>query len=212
MLTPTQVMQISPIIPVIAIDDADKAVNLANALIEGGIRILEITLRTAAALDAIERIATQCSNAVVGAGTVLNQEDLKRVNDAGAQFSISPGMTVSLLQSAKTMNVTFLPGVASASDIMLGLEHGYDRFKLFPAVSAGGITALKSFSGPFGNVKFCPTGGVNADNAADFLALDNVLCVGGSWVAPSHLIDNDDYWQITKITRNAIETIKAFSK
>lgn len=201
-------MEVSPIIPVIAIDNADEAVNLANALIEGGINILEITLRTPAALEAIERIATHCRNAVVGAGTVLNATDLKRVNDAGAQFSISPGMTPSLLQSAKAMNATLLPGAATATDIMMGLEHGYDRFKLFPAISAGGITALKSFAGPFQNVKFCPTGGVNADNAADFLSLDNVLCIGGSWVAPSHLINNKDYAQITQVTKTTIQAIK----
>ncbi len=201
-------MEVSPIIPVIAIDDANDAVELANALIEGGINILEITLRTPAALQAIEQIAIHCPDAVIGAGTVLNPEDLKRVDDAGGKFSISPGMTPTLLQSAKTMGVTLLPGAASASDIMMGLEHGYDRFKLYPAMSAGGITALKSFSGPFQNVKFCPTGGVNANNAPDFLALSNVLCIGGSWVAPLELIKNRDFAQITEITKKALEAIK----
>lgn len=208
MLTATQVMEVSPIIPVIAIDDANDAVELANALIEGGINILEITLRTPAALQAIEQIAIHCPDAVIGAGTVLNPEDLKRVDDAGGKFSISPGMTPTLLQSAKTMGVTLLPGAASASDIMMGLEHGYDRFKLYPAMSAGGITALKSFSGPFQNVKFCPTGGVNANNAPDFLALSNVLCIGGSWVAPLELIKNRDFAQITEITKKAMEAIR----
>ena len=201
-------MEVSPIIPVIAIDDANDAVELANALIEGGINILEITLRTPAALQAIEQIAIHCPDAVIGAGTVLNPEDLKRVDDAGGKFSISPGMTPTLLQSAKTMGVTLLPGAASASDIMMGLEHGYDRFKLYPAMSAGGITALKSFSGPFQNVKFCPTGGVNANNAPDFLALSNVLCIGGSWVAPLELIKNRDFAQITEITKKAMEAIR----
>ena len=200
-------MEISPIIPVIAIDDADEAVNLANALIEGGIKILEITLRTPAAIEAIERIAKECGDAVVGAGTVLNEKDLRRVIDAGAAFSISPGMTPSLLQSATALKHTLLPGAASASDIMMGLEHGYDRFKLFPAMSAGGITALKSFGGPFQNVKFCPTGGVSADNVSDFLSLDNVLCVGGSWVAPSSLIRAKEYDRITQITREALNTL-----
>ena len=200
-------MEISPIIPVIAIDDADEAVNLANALIEGGIKILEITLRTPAAIEAIERIAKECGDAVVGAGTVLNEKDLRRVIDAGAAFSISPGMTPSLLQSATALKHTLLPGAASASDIMMGLEHGYDRFKLFPAMSAGGVTALKSFGGPFQNVKFCPTGGVSADNVSDFLKLDNVLCVGGSWVAPSSLIRAKEYDRITQITREALNTL-----
>jgi len=211
MMSPTEVMQVSPIIPVIAIDDADAAIDLANALIEGGIRILEITLRTPAALEAIERIASHCPDAVIGAGTVLTPDDLRRVDDAGAQFSISPGMTPTLLQSAKAMGVTLLPGAASASDIMMGLEYGYDRFKLFPAISAGGITALKSFSGPFQDVKFCPTGGINAENAPDFLSLSNVLCIGGSWVAPSHLIKNRDFTKITTVTKKALEAIESSS-
>lgn len=209
MMTPTQVMEVSPIIPVIAIDDADEAVNLANALIEGGIRILEITLRTPAAIKAIEQIAKHCPDAVVGAGTVLNPTDLQRVVDAGAQFSISPGMTPTLLESAKTMHATLLPGAATASDIMMGLEHGFDRFKLFPAITAGGTTALRSFGGPFKDVKFCPTGGVNADNASDFLSLGNVLCVGGSWVAPSDLIDAKAYEKITTITKKALNMIRS---
>lgn len=207
MLTPTQVMEVSPIIPVIAIPDADEAVNLANALIEGGIRILEITLRTPAAIHAIERIALSCPDAVVGAGTVLNPTDLERVVDAGAQFSISPGMTPGLLEKANSMRVTLLPGAATASDLMMGLEYGYDRFKLFPAVTAGGIGALNSFAGPFGDVKFCPTGGINPQNVHDFLALENVLCVGGSWVAPSDLIKAKAYDEITDITKKALTSI-----
>ena len=205
--TATEVMEISPIIPVIAINDANEAVNLAHALMAGGINILEITLRTPAALKAIESIAAQSSDAVVGAGTVLNIDDLKRVRDAGAKFAISPGSTPTLLEAAKKMEFTLLPGVATASEIMMGLEHGYDRFKLFPAMSAGGVTALKSFGGPFQYVKFCPTGGINATNADDFLSLKNVLCVGGSWVAPQKLIDAMAYDEITAITKASLQAL-----
>jgi len=207
MLNATQVMQISPIIPVIAIDNADDAVDLAYALMEGGIKVLEITLRTPAAISAIERIAKNCHGTVVGAGTVLNDTDLRRVIDAGAAFSISPGMTPTLLKSATALQHTLLPGVASASDIMMGLEHGYDRFKLFPAENAGGVRALQSFSGPFQKIKFCPTGGINAQNVDDYLALDNVLCVGGSWVAPTALIKKRDYEQIARISKEALRAI-----
>lgn len=206
--TPTEVMQLSPVIPVIAINDADEALNLAHALMAGGINVLEITLRTPAALKAIENIASHNSDAVVGAGTVLNAEDLKRVCDAGAKFAISPGMTPSLLEAAKKMDFTLLPGVATASDIMMGLEFGYDRFKLFPAVTAGGMGALKSFGGPFQSVKFCPTGGINAANADDFLSLQNVLCVGGSWVAPQKLIDAGAYEEITAITKASLKALQ----
>ena len=207
--TPTEVMQLSPVIPVIAINDASEAPNLARALMDGGISVLEITLRTPAALGAIESIALHDGGAVVGAGTVLNVDDLKRVRDAGAKFAISPGSTPALLEAAKKMEFTLLPGVATASEIMLGLELGYDRFKLFPAVTAGGVGALKSFAGPFQSVKFCPTGGVNASNVNDFLSLPNVLCVGGTWVAPQKLIDAKAYEEITAITQASLKALHA---
>ena len=205
--TPTEVMQLSPIIPVIAINDASESLNLARALMDGGIKVLEITLRTPAALKAIESIALYDGGAVVGAGTVLSIDDLKRVRDAGAKFAISPGSTPALLEAAKKMEFTLLPGVATASEIMLGLELGYDRFKLFPAVTAGGIGALKSFAGPFQSVKFCPTGGVNPSNVNDFLSLSNVLCVGGTWVAPQKLIDTRHYDEITAITQASLKAL-----
>ena len=203
-------MQLSPIIPVIAINCADEAPELARALMAGGINVLEITLRTPAALDAIESIAAGEKDAVVGAGTVLSGDDLRRVRDAGAKFAISPGLTPSLLEAAKDMDFPLLPGVATASEIMTGLEYGYDRFKLFPAVSAGGVAALKSFAGPFHSVKFCPTGGVNAANAGDFLHLENVLCVGGSWVAPKKLVDAKAYEEITAITRASLNALHSY--
>lgn len=203
-LTPQQVMTTSPIIPVIAIDDAHRAVDLAHALIEGGINVLEITLRTAAAFDAIRLIINNLPEAIVGAGTVLSTDDLLAVQDLGAKFAISPGSTEDLLNTAQKQAFPLLPGVATASEIMLGLDLGYTHFKLFPAMSAGGITALKSFSGPFQDAKFCPTGGVNETNFLNFLALENVLCIGGSWIAPSSLINAGKFTEIIQLTTSAL--------
>lgn len=201
-------MTLSPIIPVIALADAERAVDLAHALIAGGISVLEITLRTPAALNAIKLIEENVPNATVGAGTVLNIDDLHRVIDAGAKFAISPGSTEELLLEAQKLNFPLLPGVATASEIMKGLEIGYTHFKLFPAMSAGGITALKSFSGPFQNAKFCPTGGISENNFLDFLKLDNVLCIGGTWVAPGDLTNAGKFDEITKLTESALSLYK----
>lgn len=201
-------MSLSPIIPVIEIDDVSQSIDLANALIAGGINVLEITLRTAAAIDAISLLAKEVPTAVVGAGTVLNPDDLARVRDAGASFAISPGCTDSLLKSAKEFNFPLIPGVSTGSEIMNGLDLGYTHFKLFPATSVGGISLLKSFSGPFQQAKFCPTGGINEDNYLDFLALDNVLCAGGSWVAPTQLVRSGDFNKITEITESALAKLK----
>lgn len=203
-LTPTEIMTFSPIMPVIQIDDVKQAIPLAEALIEGGINVLEVTLRTEAALDAIRLLAKEVPEAHIGAGTVVNADDLKRVRDAGASFALSPGSTASLLQSAKDMDYPLIPGVATGSEIMQGMELGYTHFKLFPATTVGGIPLLKSFSGPYQDVRFCPTGGINVDNYQDFLALENVLCVGGSWIVPSNLIQSGDFKQITALTKAAL--------
>lgn len=203
-LSPQEIMTISPIIPVIAIDDASKAIDLAHALMAGGIRVLEITLRTPAALDAIHLLTHEVPEAVVGAGTVLNRDDLFKVMEAGAQFAISPGSTPELLTEASIHQFPLLPGVATASEIMQGLDMGFTHFKLFPAVTAGGIGALKSFAGPFQNAVFCPTGGIDEKNFTDFLALKNVLCVGGSWVAPGALTKAANFKEITRITTSAL--------
>lgn len=211
-LSPQEIMTLSPIIPVIAIDDADRAVDLAHALIEGGINVLEVTLRTTAALDAIRLLAEKVPEAVVGAGTVVNTGDLNRVIDAGAKFAISPGSTEKLLSEALKLNYPLLPGVATASEIMNGLDIGYTHFKLFPAMSAGGINALKSFAGPFQQAKFCPTGGISEDNFLDFLKLKNVLCIGGSWIVPADLINAGKFDEITKLTRSAIELFEKSQK
>jgi len=203
-LTPAEIMTLSPIVPVIEIHDVAQAVDLANALIAGGINVLEITLRTAAAIDAIALLAKEVPQAHLGAGTVLNPTDLKKVRDAGATFALSPGYSKPLLESANELDFPLIPGITTGSEIMQCMDLGYTHFKLFPATSVGGIPLLKSFGGPFQDARFCPTGGVNVDNFQDFLALDNVLCVGGSWVAPSKLVQSGDFDQITAITKEAL--------
>ena len=204
LLSPQEIMSLSPIIPVIEIGDISQSIDLANALIAGGINVLEITLRTPAAIDAISLIAKEIPSAIVGAGTVLNPADLAKVRDAGASFAISPGCTDSLLKSATDISFPLIPGVSTGSEIMNGLDLGYTHFKLFPATSVGGIPLLKSFSGPFQQAKFCPTGGIKENNYLEFLALDNVLCVGGSWVAPNQLVKTGDFNLITEITSSAL--------
>jgi len=184
-MTPTieAIMRTSPVIPVIVIEDVAHAVPMATALVAGGLRVLEVTLRTPAALEAI-RAMKQVPGAIVGAGTVLNTRDLDAAIEAGSEFIVSPGLTPSLGKEAVASGIPFLPGIANASDIMLGLDLGLAHFKFFPASTSGGIPALKALAGPFGDVKFCPTGGITPETAPDWLALDPVLCVGGSWLVP----------------------------
>jgi 2-dehydro-3-deoxyphosphogluconate aldolase/(4S)-4-hydroxy-2-oxoglutarate aldolase len=177
------IMRTAPVIPVIVIEDEAHAVPLAEALVAGGLRVLEVTLRTPAALGAI-RAMKQVPGAIVGAGTVTNPRDLDAALEAGSEFIVSPGLTDTLGKAAIASGVPFLPGIANAGDIMRGLDLGLDRFKFFPAMAAGGLPALKALAAPFGNVRFCPTGGISLENAAEWLAFDPVLCVGGSWVSP----------------------------
>lgn len=183
-----QIMRLAPVIPVIVIDRVEDAVPMAEALVAGGLKVLEVTMRTPAALDAIKAMKT-VSGAVVGAGTVLNPRMLRDAIDAGSEFIVSPGLTDSLGEAAVASGIPFLPGVANASNIMAGLDIGLDSFKFFPAATSGGIPALKALSGPFGGINFCPTGGISAATAPEWLALDPVLCVGGSWVVPSGPLD-----------------------
>lgn len=182
-MTIETIMRTAPVIPVIVIDDSAHAVPVAKALVAGGLRVLEVTLRTPAALDCI-RAMREVEGAIVGAGTVLNSADLDAAIGAGAEFIVSPGLTEPLGRAAIMSGVPFLPGVANAADIMRGLDLGLSHFKFFPAVASGGIPALKALSGPFGQARFCPTGGVTLQTAPDWLALDPVLCVGGSWLVP----------------------------
>ena len=176
-------MRSVPVIPVLVVEDAGHAETIAEALVAGGITALEVTLRTPAALDVIRAMA-RVEGAVVGAGTVLNARDLDAALEAGAKFIVSPGLTEPLTRAALDRGVPYLPGIANSADIMRGLDHGLDRFKFFPAEAAGGIKALKALAGPFGQVRFCPTGGISEATAPDWLALKPVLCVGGSWVVP----------------------------
>ncbi|QDH35711.1 bifunctional 4-hydroxy-2-oxoglutarate aldolase/2-dehydro-3-deoxy-phosphogluconate aldolase [Porphyrobacter sp. YT40] len=177
------IMRTAPVIPVIVIEDEAHAVPLAEALVAGGLRVLEVTLRTPAALPAI-RAMKQVEGAIVGAGTVTNPRELDAALEAGSEFIVSPGLTDNLGKAAVASGVPFLPGIANAGDIMRGLDLGLDRFKFFPAMAAGGLPALKALAAPFGQCRFCPTGGISLDNAAEWLAFDPVLCVGGSWVSP----------------------------
>ncbi len=177
------IMRTAPVIPVLVIEDADQAVPMAEALVAGGLPVLEVTLRTDAALDAV-RAMREVDGAIVGAGTVTDPDGLDRALEAGSQFIVSPGLTERLGQAALEAGVPFLPGIANAGDIMRGLDLGLGHFKFFPAEANGGIAALKALAGPFGGVKFCPTGGVRQDTAGGWLALESVLCVGGSWLVP----------------------------
>lgn len=184
MTTIDALMRSVPVIPVLVIEDVRDAVPIARALVEGGLPALEVTLRTPAALEVIREMST-VEGAVVGAGTVLNARDLDVAMRAGARFIVSPGLTDPLTRAALASGVPYLPGIANSADIMRGLDHGLDRFKFFPAEAAGGIKALKALAGPFGEVRFCPTGGITEATAPDWLALKPVLCVGGSWVVPA---------------------------
>lgn len=177
------IMRVAPVIPVIVIEDEAHAVPLAEALVAGGLRVLEVTLRTPAALGAITAMK-QVAGAIVGAGTVTNPRELEAALAAGAQFIVSPGLTEPLGKAAIASGVPFLPGIANAGDIMRGLDLGLDHFKFFPAMAAGGLPALKALAAPFGQCRFCPTGGITPENAREWLAFEPVLCVGGSWVSP----------------------------
>ena len=181
-------MRMAPVIPVLTIARVEDAAPLARALVAGGLSVLEVTLRTPAALDAIRAMAG-VERAVVGAGTVLNAREVDAAFAAGAQFLVSPGLSEAVVDQAKVVGTPLLPGVATASDIMRGLEAGLDHFKFFPAEQAGGVAMLRAFVGPFGACRFCPTGGVTADSATNYLALPNVLCVGGTWIAPADLVN-----------------------
>lgn len=195
-----QIMALAPVIPVLVIEDLAHAVPLGRALVAGGLPALEVTLRTPAALACIEAIAEQVEGAVVGAGTALSIADCRACADAGARFIVSPGL---IPDEDGPAGVPRLPGVATAGELMKGLSLGFTRFKLFPADVAGGPKALKAFASPFPQAIFCPTGGVNADNAADYLSLPNVACVGGSWVAPADAIRAGDWVRITALARQA---------
>ena len=202
------ILSLSPVMPVLTINKVEKVDYLFEALIKGNLKTVEITLRTDCALKVIEIASKKFPLLEIGAGTVLNEMDLQVVKDAGASFAVSPGITTTLAKKAIEINFPFLPGVSNSSDIMKLLDLGYKSFKFFPAQAAGGLNYLKSLSGPFPNVVFCPTGGINEENALQWLNQKNVICVGGSWIVPSEI---NDYEEIAKRALSASQLVKHFS-
>jgi 2-dehydro-3-deoxyphosphogluconate aldolase/(4S)-4-hydroxy-2-oxoglutarate aldolase len=202
---PASIFAQGPVVPVIVIKDLSTAVPLAKALLAGGIRVLEVTLRTPVALDAIALLSRDVPDAIVGAGTVTTPEQLAQVIDAGAKFAISPGLTRELLHAGKAATIPLIPGIASISELMEGTGLGYSHFKFFPAEAAGGVKTLKSIHGPFSDIRFCPTGGINEKNFLEYLALPNVSCVGGSWIVPDDAIASGDWDRITQLCRDAVQ-------
>lgn len=193
----------APVLPVLTIERLEDAVPLARTLVDAGLPVLEVTLRTSVALEAIARIALEVPGAIVGAGTILRPLDLEQVVEAGADFAISPGATDALYAAARTTAIPFLPAIATAGELMHGIERGHQRFKFFPAAAMGGPAALKAFGGPFPQVRFCPTGGIDAGSARAYLALPNVLTVGGAWMVPGDAVAARDWERIAGLARSA---------
>ncbi|KPQ30289.1 MAG: 2-dehydro-3-deoxyphosphogluconate aldolase / (4S)-4-hydroxy-2-oxoglutarate aldolase [Marinobacter excellens HL-55] len=202
------VLTASPLIPVITIDDPEDAIPLCRALVDGGLKVLEITLRTEFGVDAIRQVRQALPEALVGAGTVTSIAQYRQVESAGAQFVITPGVTEAILDFGVTSEAPLLPGIATASELLMGYSHGYRYFKLFPAEVSGGISALKAFSGPFPDVVFCPTGGIRQNTASAYLALENVATVGGTWLTPADAIANKDWARITEIARASLASLE----
>ncbi|MGI9389042.1 MAG: bifunctional 4-hydroxy-2-oxoglutarate aldolase/2-dehydro-3-deoxy-phosphogluconate aldolase [Boseongicola sp.] len=197
-----EICRLAPVVPVLVVNDADDAVNLAKALVDGGLPALEVTLRTPVALDVIREMA-QVEGGVVGAGTLLSADDVVAAKEAGALFGVTPGTTDRLLDAALDAELPLLPGSATASEALRLLERGYYVQKFFPAEAAGGVPTLKAIGSPIPQVLYCPTGGVNLTNAADYLALSNTICVGGSWVAPKGAVENEDWQRIELLAKEA---------
>ncbi|KIF80939.1 bifunctional 4-hydroxy-2-oxoglutarate aldolase/2-dehydro-3-deoxy-phosphogluconate aldolase [Noviherbaspirillum autotrophicum] len=202
-MTLLEIMRASPVIPVIAIDAIEHAVPLAKALVEGGIRVLEVTLRTEHGLPAIRAMTEQVPGAIVGVGTLTRPEEFVAARDAGAVFGVSPGLTPRMVEAAKASGLPLLPGVMTPSEVMMAREAGFRQLKLFPAVPAGGVGMLNAIAGPLPDVMFCPTGGISQETAPQFLACKNVACVGGSWLTPKDAIRNGDWKQITSLAAAA---------
>ncbi|MAS00376.1 MAG: keto-deoxy-phosphogluconate aldolase [Nitrosomonadales bacterium] len=196
-----ELVKYGPVIPVIVIDDADDAVPIAEALLSGGVKVLEITLRTDCALKAIEKIAHEVPEAIVGAGTLRSKSDATNAKLAGSQFAVSPGYTNEMGLICKDLELPFLPGVSTGSEVMKASQDGYSFLKLFPAVAVGGVDLLKGFSGPFVDIQFCPTGGITIKTAPDFLSLPNVPVCGGTWLTPKNLIKDKNWSEITKLAK-----------
>lgn len=204
-LTIKEIMTISPIVPVMVINNVEHAVPLAKALVKGGLKVLEITLRTPAALESIRRIKAEVPDAIVGAGTIINIETLNQAIEAGAQFIVSPGTTDKLIDAALATGVPLLPGIANPSDAMRLLEKGITAMKFFPAEAAGGVPMLKSIGAPIPQIMFCPTGGVSQKNVKEYYGLSNVACVGGSWMCAASLVDAENWDEITRLSAEAVQ-------
>jgi 2-dehydro-3-deoxyphosphogluconate aldolase/(4S)-4-hydroxy-2-oxoglutarate aldolase len=202
-LDPLELAAHGPVIPVIVIDRAEHAVPMARALLEGGVRVLEVTLRTPVALAAIEAIARAVPEAIVGAGTIRTQADARSAVAAGARFAVSPGLTPSVAEACRAVRLPLLPGAATAAEVMLAAELGFSFLKFFPASAAGGAAMLKAWASPFADMAFCPTGGITAENAASYLALPNVRVVGGTWLTPADALERADWPRITRLAREA---------
>jgi len=207
MLKPSELFNAGPVVPVIVITQIEQALPLAQALLDGGISVMEVTLRTDCALKAIADIAEAFPESLIGAGTVLNPEQLAQVEQAGAKFAISPGATNALLEAGQAGNIPFIPGVVSPSELMNAQAYNYDHFKFFPAETNGGVKALKALGAPFRGIKICPTGGISLSNAPDYLALDIVDCIGGSWIVPVDLVEAGQWDKITQLCKEAVATL-----
>lgn len=205
---PADIFAMGPIVPVLVIKDVKDALPIAEALLAADVKVLEVTLRTPAALEVISTIAKHLPEAVIGAGTVTNRELLQQSYDAGAQFAISPGLTKDLLQAGKEGNLALIPGISSISELMNGIDHGYDHLKFFPAEASGGVKALSSIGGPFPDIKFCPTGGINLNNIRDYLALPNVACCGGSWLVSDETVKQANWAEITRLAQQVLTHVK----
>ena len=207
-IMPKDIFAAGPIVPVLVINKVEEALPIAEALLAANVKVLEVTLRTPAALDVISIIAKELPEAIIGSGTVTNRQQLQQSYDAGAKFAISPGLTKDLLQAGNEGNIALIPGISSISELMDGADYGYDHLKFFPAEASGGVNAIKSIGGPFPDIRFCPTGGINLKNVRDYLALPNVVCCGGSWLVSSDIVRDKNWSQITNLANQALTHVK----
>ena len=203
-----KILTTGPVVPVIVVNKLEHAVPMAKALVAGGVRVLEVTLRTPVAMEALRLMIKEVPDAIVGAGTVINTQQLQEVTEAGAQFVISPGITEPLLKAAVEGPVPLIPGISTVSELMTGMDYGLRECKFFPAEANGGVKALQAIGGPFPQVRFCPTGGISPANYRDYLALKSVLCIGGSWLVPNDALESGDWDRITRLAREAVEGAK----
>lgn len=207
-IQPNELFNMGPIVPVLVINDVKDALPIAEALLAADVKVLEVTLRTASALDVISTIAKHLPEAVIGAGTVTNREQLQRSIDAGSRFALSPGSTADLLQAGKESNIALIPGISSTSELMSAVDAGYDHMKFFPAEASGGVKAIQSIGGPFPDVRFCPTGGINLNNVGNYLALPNVACCGGSWLVSDEIVNAKNWQEITRLAKEVLAHVK----